>query len=58
MSTVLETIMARALGMDVLAFSLITNAAGAETTHEEVTAVANESAPRLADLIEKTLPEM
>jgi purine-nucleoside phosphorylase len=58
MSTVLETIMARALGMEVLAFSLITNAAGAETTHEEVTAVANESAPRLADLIEKTFPEI
>lgn len=56
MSTVLETIMARALGMEVLAFSLVTNAAGAETTHEEVTAVANESAPRLAEIIEKTLP--
>ncbi len=58
MSTVLETIMARALDMEVLAFSLITNAAGAETTHEEVTAVANESAPRLAQLVEKTLPEI
>jgi purine-nucleoside phosphorylase len=58
MSTVLETIMARALGMDVLAFSLITNAAGAETTHAEVTAVAHESAPRLAELIERTLPNL
>lgn len=58
MSTVLETIAARSLGMEVLAFSLITNAAGAQTSHEEVTGVANESAPRLADLIEKILPEI
>ncbi len=58
MSTVLETIAARALGMDVLAFSLITNAAGAQTTHEEVTSIANASAPLLAELIEKTLPEL
>ncbi len=57
MSTVLETIMARALGMEVLAFSLITNVVGAaETTHQEVMATADASAPRLADLIEKTLP--
>jgi purine-nucleoside phosphorylase len=59
MSTVLETIMARALGMEVLGFSLITNVVGAaETTHEEVMATADASAPRLADLIEKTLPEI
>jgi purine-nucleoside phosphorylase len=56
MSTVLETIMARALGLEVLGFSLITNVVGAaETTHEEVMATARASAPRLADLIEKTL---
>lgn len=55
MSTVLETIAARALGMEVLAFSLITNAAGAQTTHEEVTAVANASAPHLAEIVEKTI---
>ena len=58
MSTVLETIAARALEMEVLAFSLITNAAGAQTTHEEVTSVASASAPLLAELIEKTLPEI
>ncbi|HEY9085144.1 MAG TPA: purine-nucleoside phosphorylase [Candidatus Tyrphobacter sp.] len=59
MSTVLETIMARALGMQVLGFSLVTNVVGAaETTHEEVMAMADESAPRLADLIDKTLPEI
>lgn len=57
MSTVLETIMARALKIEVLAFSLITNVvAAAETTHEEVTARAAAAAPRLAALIEKTLP--
>jgi purine-nucleoside phosphorylase len=59
MSTVLEAIMARALGMEVLAFSLITNVVGAaETTHEEVTATAAAAGPRLARLIEKTLPEI
>lgn len=56
MSTVLETIMARALGMEVLAFSLITNATGQETTHAEVTRVAAATAPRLARLIESLLP--
>ena len=57
MSTVLETIAARALGMEVLAFSLITNVVGAaETTHEEVMAAADAGAPRLAELIGKTLP--
>lgn len=59
MSTVLETIMARALGMVVLGFSLITNVVGAtETTHEEVTATAHACAPRLAELIEKTLADI
>ncbi len=59
MSTVLETILARALGMEVLGFSLVTNVVGeAETTHEEVMATAKEGAPRLADLIERTLPEI
>lgn len=58
MSTVLETIMARALGMEVLALSLITNAAGAQTAHAEVTATANASAPRLADVIERALPQI
>lgn len=57
MSTVLETIAARALGLEVLAFSLITNVVGAtETTHAEVTATAAAASPRLADLIEKALP--
>jgi purine-nucleoside phosphorylase len=59
MSTVLETILARCLDMEVLGFSLVTNVVGAaETTHEEVMATAAQSAPRLADLIEKTLPEV
>ncbi len=55
MSTVLETIVARSLGMEVLAFSLITNAAGEETAHDEVTRIAGERAPLLAQLIEATL---
>ncbi len=59
MSTVLETIMARSLDMEVLGFSLITNVVGAtETTHEEVMATARASAPGLAALIEKALVEI
>jgi purine-nucleoside phosphorylase len=59
MSTVLETIMARALGMEVLGVSLITNVVGAVgTTHEEVTAMASARAPVLAELIERTLREL
>jgi purine-nucleoside phosphorylase len=53
MSTVLETISARALNMGVVGISSITNMVGApETSHNEVTTVANESAGRLAELIE------
>ena len=55
MSTVLETIMARALHLEVVGFSIITNIVGAVTSHEEVTEVAHRRAPLLADLIEKTL---
>jgi purine-nucleoside phosphorylase len=53
MSTVLETISARALSMGVLAISSITNVVGApETSHNALTMVATESAERLAELIE------
>ncbi len=53
MSTVLETIAARALGCDVAAFSLITNIlSGAPTTHEEVLAVSQRGAESIAKLIE------
>lgn len=53
MSTVLETIAARAAGMRVCGVSLITNAvAAADTSHEEVTDIARSAAPRLANLLE------
>jgi purine-nucleoside phosphorylase len=53
MSTVLETIAARARNLEVFGVSLITNAVAApETSHEEVTDVAKTAAPRLAALLE------
>lgn len=53
MSTVLETIAARARGLDVFGVSLITNAVAApQTSHAEVTDVANTAAPRLAALLD------
>jgi purine-nucleoside phosphorylase len=57
MSTVLETIAARALGMDVLAFSLITNVASpvADLSHEDVLTASHESADVLAQLVERVL---
>lgn len=53
MSTVLETIAARAKGIAVFGVSLITNAVAApETSHAEVTDVAKTAAPRLAALLD------
>jgi len=54
MSTVLETIAARALGREVIGFSLITNVhgGGATTSHEEVIAAAAAAAENVARLIE------
>jgi purine-nucleoside phosphorylase len=54
MSTVLETIAARALGRNVVGFSLITNVhgTGAPTTHEEVLEAAANSADDVARLVE------
>jgi purine-nucleoside phosphorylase len=54
MSTVLETIAARALGRSVVGFSLITNVhgAGAPTSHEEVLAAARHGAEDVARMIE------
>ncbi len=52
MSTVLETIFARFIGMGVLGISLITNAAAAkDTNHADVTAIGHERSGALADLI-------
>jgi purine-nucleoside phosphorylase len=53
MSTVLETIVARALGCQVVAFSLITNVHnGAKTSHLDVLAAAARGAVSVARLIE------
>ena len=53
MSTVLETIAARAKGLDVFGVSLITNAVAApDISHAEVTDVARSAAPRLAALLD------
>jgi purine-nucleoside phosphorylase len=52
MSTALEVVAARQLGVKVLGFSLITNAAGgAGLSHEEVVAASLAAGPRLARLI-------
>ena len=54
MSTVLETIAARALGRDVVGFSLITNVHGTghAVSHEEVIAAAGRGAEHVATMIE------
>jgi purine-nucleoside phosphorylase len=53
MSTVLETIAARAAGIEVFGISLITNSvAAADTSHAEVTEAAKNAAPRLAALLD------
>lgn len=59
MSTVLETIQARALGMFVLGFSAITNVVGAsDTNHADVTAVAARSGTRLADILDRVIASL
>jgi purine-nucleoside phosphorylase len=57
MSTVLETIAARALGREVAGLSLITNVhgAGEPTSHEEVLDAAARSAEHVATMIEALL---
>jgi len=53
MSTVLETIAARAFGCQVVAFSLITNVHnGGKTSHVDVLAAAARGADSVARLIE------
>lgn len=53
MSTVLETIAARAKSLEVFAVSLITNAvAAAEVSHDEVTAAGKAAGPRIATLLD------
>lgn len=59
MSTVLETIAARALGLEVMAISVITNAVGpAAVQHAEVTRAAEAAASRLSGLIDRALPKV
>jgi purine-nucleoside phosphorylase len=60
MSTVLETIQARALGLEVAGFSCITNLAAGiskeKLSHEEVLDTGEKAAARFAQLLEATLP--
>lgn len=59
MSTVLEVIQARALGMFVLGFSSITNIVGAsDTNHADVTAVAARSGARLAEILDRVIASL
>ncbi|HXP94773.1 MAG TPA: purine-nucleoside phosphorylase [Candidatus Binatia bacterium] len=53
MSTVLETIAARALGLTVLGISLITNIVGSpNSTHADVVAIGRANAGRFTDLLD------
>lgn len=61
MSTVLEVIAARALGLRVLGYSLITNVHqphGAEMDHAEVLATAAAAGPSLAAVLREVLPRL
>ncbi len=59
MSTVLETIFARFIGLGVIGLSLITNVAGAaNTSHSDVTAVGHDRGPALASLITDVLAKL
>lgn len=62
MSTVLETIQARALGMEVAAFSCLTNWAAGITgdvlTHDEVTDTGRAAASQLATVLRAALPRL
>lgn len=58
MSTVLETIRARALDMRVLGISVITNMVGLPTSHEEVIATTTARAPTLARLLDSIVESL
>ncbi|HZZ64558.1 MAG TPA: purine-nucleoside phosphorylase [Candidatus Baltobacteraceae bacterium] len=58
MSTVLETIAARAHGLEVFGISLITNVVAApQTSHTDVTTAATHAAPRLATLLDALIAQ-
>jgi purine-nucleoside phosphorylase len=62
MSTVLETIQARALGLEVAAFSCLTNWAagisGDSLSHDEVTHTGRHAAGALIDILHRALPRI
>ena len=62
MSTAMEAIVARSLGMEVLGISLVTNAAAGLSphplSHAEVLAAGRASAARMDDLLVRIIPEM
>ena len=62
MSTVLECIAARWIGLEVCGVSLVTNAgagySGAPLTHEEVLAAGVEAGPRLAKVIRRFVSDL
>ncbi|MEM8732891.1 MAG: purine-nucleoside phosphorylase [Planctomycetota bacterium] len=62
MSTVPEVLKATSLGMDVLAFSVVTNVASTDvpqsTTHDEVVESGKAAGPKLIAVIEALLDEM
>ncbi len=62
MSTVLECIAARWVGLEVCGVSLVTNAgagySGAPLTHEEVLAAGAEAGPRLASVIRRFVADL
>jgi purine-nucleoside phosphorylase len=58
MSTVLETISARALGMEVLGISAIAGIAGKPMTHADITAQAAAAGTRLAELLDDLVKDL
>ena len=62
MSTALEAIIARSLGMEILGISLVTNAAAGMTgeplNHEEVLAAGQAAATRMGDLLARVIRSM
>jgi purine-nucleoside phosphorylase len=62
MSTVPETLAARHMGIEVLAFSCVTNLAAGlgsqQLSHEEVFAAGNQVVQRLARLVERLIPKI